>query len=119
MHISDWSSDVCSSDLAGWLIRNDQQFHWTNDGYGSFDDFLAVLQSRKRKALRKERAAALADGITIEWITGDALTEAPWDVFWHFYQDTGARNWGRPYLTRRFFSIPGETMSDQIRETVV
>src|SRR3546814_15125663 len=62
MHISDWSSDVCSSDLAGWLIRNDQQFHWTNDGYGSFDDFLAVLQSRKRKALRKEHADALADG---------------------------------------------------------
>src|SRR3546814_657065 len=80
---------------AGWLIRQDQQFHWTNEGYGSFEDFLGALQSRKRKALRKERAAALEDGITVDWLTGDSLTEAHWDVFWRFYQDTGARKWGQ------------------------
>ena len=99
---------------AGWLIRQDQQFHWTNEGYGSFEDFLGALQSRKRKALRKERAAALEDGITVDWLTGDSLTEAHWDVFWRFYQDTGARKWGRPYLTRSFFSMLGETMADKV-----
>ena len=99
---------------ADWLIRCDQQFHWTNEGYASFDDFLGALQSRKRKALRKERAAALDSGITIEWVTGAALTEAHWDIFWGFYQDTGARKWGRPYLTRRFFSMLGETMADKV-----
>lgn len=99
---------------ADWLIRCDQQFHWTNEGYASFDDFLGALQSRKRKALRKERAAAVDSGITIEWITGPALTETHWDIFWEFYQDTGARKWGRPYLTRRFFSMLGETMADKV-----
>lgn len=99
---------------ADWLIRCDQQFHWTNEGYASFDDFLGALQSRKRKALRKERAAAVDSGITIEWITGAALTETHWDIFWEFYQDTGARKWGRPYLTRRFFSMLGETMADKV-----
>lgn len=99
---------------AGWLIRQDQQFHWTNESYGSFEDFLGALQSRKRKALRKERAAALEDGITVDWLTGNSLTEAHWDVFWRFYQDTGARKWGRPYLTRSFFSMLGETMADKV-----
>jgi hypothetical protein len=100
-------------EAAGWLIRIDSQFHWHNGGYGSFDDFLASLSSRKRKAIRKERREAL-DGLTIEHVTGAAITEAHWDAFWAFYQDTGARKWGRPYLTRRFFSLLGERMADQV-----
>ena len=97
---------------AGWLIREGSQFHWANDGYATFDDFLAALASRKRKAIRKERARAV-EGLTIEHITGDALIEAHWDIFWDFYQDTGARKWGRPYLTRAFFSLLGERMADK------
>jgi hypothetical protein len=80
---------------AGWLIRVDSQFHWHNEAYGSFDDFLGTLSSRKRKAIRKERAAAL-DGLTVEHVTGAAITERHWDAFWVFYQDTGARKWGQP-----------------------
>ncbi len=98
----------------GLLQRIDQQFHWRNEGYRSFEDFLAALSSRKRKAIRKERRDALADGIEIEWVTGGGLTEAHWDVFFAFYMDTGARKWGTPYLNRTFFSLIGETMSDQI-----
>ena len=97
---------------AGWLIRTDSQFHWHNDGYQSFEDFLAALSSRKRKTIRKERAAAL-EGLTVQHVTGGALTEAHWDAFWVFYQDTGARKWGSPYLTRRFFSLLGERMADR------
>ena len=100
-------------EAAGWLIRSDRQFHWTNHGYGSFDDFLAALASRKRKAIRKERAAAVA-WLDILHLSGDALTEAHWDAFWHFYQDTGARKWGRPYLTRAFFTRLGERMADKV-----
>lgn len=99
---------------AGWLIRTDQQFHWTNQGYGSFDDFLAALASRKRKAVRKERASSLEGGITVEQLSGSAITEAHWDAFWEFYQDTGSRKWGRPYLTRRFFSLLSEKMADSV-----
>ena len=98
---------------AGWLVRTGVQFHWTNAGYADFDDFLAALASRKRKAIRKERAAAVA-GLTIRHLTGADLTEAAWDAFWTFYQDTGARKWGRPYLTRRFFSLLGRTMADRV-----
>jgi hypothetical protein len=98
---------------AGWLIREGTQFHWTNAGYRDFDDFLSALSSRKRKAIRKEREAAVR-GLEIVEITGQAITEAHWDDFWHFYQDTGARKWGRPYLTRSFFSRIGETMADRI-----
>ncbi|HEX8262627.1 MAG TPA: GNAT family N-acetyltransferase [Allosphingosinicella sp.] len=98
---------------AGWLIRIDSQFHWHNRGYGGFEDFLADLSSRKRKALRRERAAALA-GLTVEHVTGAAIAEAHWDSFWAFYQDTGSRKWGRPYLTRKFFSLLGERMADRI-----
>lgn len=100
-------------EAAGWLIRTDSQFHWRNDGYGSFDDFLGALASRKRKAIRKEREAAQA-GLEIRQLTGAELTEAVWDVFWIFYQDTGARKWGRPYLTRRFFSLLGERMAERV-----
>ena len=100
-------------EAAGWLIRAGTQFHWTNDGYRSFDDFLAALASRKRKAIRKERTQAI-EGLTVRHVTGDALTEADWDAFWVFYQDTGARKWGRPYLTRAFFSMLGAAMADRV-----
>ncbi len=98
----------------GWLMRTGEQFHWSNDGYGDFGDFLAALSSRKRKAIRKEREAALADGLTVVHLTGAAITEAHWDAFWTFYQDTGQRKWGRPYLTRAFFSQVGAAMGDRV-----
>src|ERR1700674_1066700 len=96
----------------GFLLRNDQQFHWQNAGFASFEEFLAALSSRKRKAIRRERREALAHGIEVEWLTGSGLTEAAWDAFFAFYIDTGSRKWGRPYLTREFFSRIGETMAD-------
>ncbi|MDX3929666.1 MAG: GNAT family N-acetyltransferase [Shinella sp.] len=99
---------------AGFLHRTDQQFHFLNQGYGSHEDFLETLASRKRKALRKERRAAVEHGITIDWLTGGDLTEAIWDQFFAFYMDTGGRKWGRPYLTRRFYSLIGERMADDI-----
>jgi predicted N-acyltransferase len=105
--------EVALFEAAGWLIRTDSQFHWHNDGYRSFEDFLAALSSRKRKTIRKERAAAL-DGLAVEHVTSAAITEAHWDAFWGFYQDTGARKWGRPYLTREFFSLLGERMADRV-----
>ena len=98
----------------GFLQRIDQQFHWLNDGYADFDDFLASLASRKRKAIRKERLAALEDGITIEHVAGRDITEAHWDAFYEFYVDTGSRKWGRPYLNRAFFSAIGSTMADRV-----
>ncbi len=97
----------------GFLQRTDQQFHWQNAGYADFDAFLETLASRKRKAIRKERRTALENGITIERVTGAELTEKHWDDFYAFYLDTGSRKWGRPYLTRRFFSEIGRTMADQ------
>jgi uncharacterized protein len=98
----------------GFLQRNDQQFHWENAGYASFDDFLGHLASRKRKTIRRERKQALEPGIEVAWLTGSELTEAVWDAFFAFYMDTGSRKWGRPYLTREFFSIVGEKMRDRI-----
>jgi predicted N-acyltransferase len=98
---------------AGWLLRQDIQFHWENRGYRTFDDFLAALASRKRKAIRKERAAA-QEGLSIERLTGAALRAEHWDAFWLFYQDTGSRKWGRPYLTREAFDLMGERMGDKI-----
>lgn len=97
----------------GYLLRTDQQFHFTNRGYRHFDDFLGDLASRKRKVLKRERRDALAEGIEIEWLTGSALTEAHWDAFFAFYMDTGSRKWGSPYLTRTFFSLIGERMADR------
>lgn len=98
----------------GFLQRTDQQFHWINEGYGSYDDFLGALASRKRKALKRERRAAVAAGITIERLTGAAITEEAWDAFWTFYMDTGSRKWGRPYLARAFFRLVGERMADRV-----
>jgi predicted N-acyltransferase len=100
-------------EAAGWLIREDSQYHWSNRGYGSFADFLADLSSEKRKNIRKERARAV-EGLEIVHLTGSDLTETHWDIFWEFYQDTGARKWGQPYLTRAFFSLLGEMMADKI-----
>ncbi|MEL6504511.1 MAG: GNAT family N-acetyltransferase [Pseudomonadota bacterium] len=98
-----------------FLQREDQQFHWVNDGYADFDQFLTALSSRKRKNIRKERQAALAgNGITIDWLTGEQLTEEVWETFFRFYMDTGSRKWGRPYLTRDFYTRMGETMADDI-----
>jgi hypothetical protein len=100
-------------EAAGWMPRADIQFHWFNRGYASFDDFLGALASRKRKDLRKERAAAQA-GLRIVHLAGSDITEAHWDAFWRFYQDTGARKWGSPYLTREAFSMLGERMGERI-----
>ncbi|MDQ2080127.1 GNAT family N-acetyltransferase [Xanthobacteraceae bacterium Astr-EGSB] len=98
----------------GFLQRTDQQFHWDNAGYADFDAFLTELASRKRKVLKRERRDALAAGIDIVWLTGSDLTEAAWDAFFAFYQETSSRKWGRPYLTRTFFSLVGERMADRI-----
>ena len=98
---------------AGWLLRADIQFHWHNRGYGSFDDFLADLSSRKRKDLRKERARA-QEGVEIRHVSGGDLRPEHWDAFWVFYQDTGARKWGQPYLTREAFDLFGERMAERI-----
>lgn len=108
------ADDIEALDAAGFLIRTDQQFHFRNEGYGSYADFLETLASRKRKALKKERREALAAGITVDWLTGKDITERAWDDFFAFYMDTGGRKWGRPYLNRRFFSLIGERMPDDI-----
>ncbi|KQM21378.1 GNAT family N-acetyltransferase [Novosphingobium sp. Leaf2] len=98
---------------AGWLLREDIQFHWENRGYASFEEFLAALSSRKRKDLRKERAKA-QEGVEIRALRGGEITQAHWDAFWVFYQDTGARKWGQPYLTRATFDLLGQTMGERM-----
>jgi predicted N-acyltransferase len=98
----------------GFLQRTDQQFHWHNRGFTSFDDFLATLNSRHRKSIKRERREAVANGITIHWLTGSDITEDAWDAFFAFYMETGSRKWGRPYLTRAFFSLVGESMAEDV-----
>ncbi len=98
----------------GFLQRTDQQFHWHNQGFVTFDDFLATLNSRHRKSIKRERREALAAGITIHWLTGRDITEEAWDAFFAFYMETGSRKWGRPYLNRKFFSLIGESMADDV-----
>lgn len=98
----------------GFLHRTDQQFHFINEGYRDHSDFLDALSSRKRKTLKKERRSALENGIEIDWLTGSDLTEDIWDQFFTFYMDTGSRKWGKPYLTRAFYSLIGERMADDI-----
>ncbi len=98
----------------GFLARTGQQFHWRNRGYGHFDDFLADLTSRKRKAIRRERRAVQNHGVTIRTLTGDAITEGHWDTFYGFYRDTSDRKWGEAYLTRRFFSLLGAAMGERV-----
>ena len=97
----------------GFLERAGQQFHWHNQGYASFDDFLASFASRKRKAVRKEREQALEPGITIEHVTGPDITEAHWDAMYAFYMDTSSRKWGEPYLNRAFFSHLGAAIAER------
>ena len=98
----------------GLMRRASQQFHWVNAGYADFDAFLAALSSRKRKTIRRERAAAQAFGGEIVALTGDAILPGHWDAFWEFYQDTGSRKWGMPYLTRAFFDRAHETLRDDM-----
>ena len=98
----------------GFLHRTDQQFHWEKHGYASFDAFLEALSARKRKTIKRERRDALAPGITVHWLTGKDLTEEAWDAFFEFYMETGSRKWGRPYLTRKFYSLIGQSMADKV-----
>jgi uncharacterized protein len=98
----------------GYLQRTDQQFHWDNRGFANFDEFLGALTARKRKTIRRERHDALANGISVHWLTGNDLTEEIWDVFFQFYMETGSRKWGRPYLTRTFYSLVGESLRERI-----
>ena len=95
----------------GWLMRDGIQYHWFNRGYSSFDDFLGRLSSRKRKAIRKERAAA-CEGLEIIALRGTEIEPAHWDAMWRFYQETGSRKWGRPYLTRAFFGGIGQAVGE-------
>jgi len=97
----------------GWLIRHGVQYHWFNRDYATFDDFLATLTSRRRKTLRKERAAA-RDGLEFRAMRGSEIGPAEWDAMWAFYQDTGSRKWGHPYLTREFFDLVGERMGERV-----
>jgi len=106
-------ADAAECERRGWLIRHGVQYHWFNRGYRSFEDFLAALTSRKRKALRKERAAA-QEGLTFHALQGAAIGPAEWDAMWAFYQDTGSRKWGHPYLTREFFDLIGERLGDRL-----
>jgi predicted N-acyltransferase len=107
-------AEVAVFENAGFLHRTDQQFHFRNENYGSYEDFLGTLSSRKRKALKKERRTALVNDVSVQWLTGGDITEAVWDDFFAFYMDTGGRKWGRPYLNRLFFSLIGERMRDDI-----
>ena len=119
-HVSSVHITFCTEEEAvagkqmGLMHRTGQQFHWANDGYADFDAFLATLSSRKRKNIRKERARAQDFGGTIHGFTGDDLLPEHWEAFWIFYQDTGARKWGSPYLTRRFFDVAQEVLRDDI-----
>ena len=96
-----------------WLIRDGIQYHWFNRGYASFDDFLASLKHSKRKSIRKERRDA-CEGLEIRALRGDEIGPSDWDAMWAFYQDTGSRKWGRPYLTRAFFDLIGERIGDKV-----
>lgn len=98
----------------GLLRRMDRQFHWLNQGFSTFDDFLGSLTSRKRKLIRRERRDALGGDISIRLLSGSDITESHWDAFFDFYTDTGSRKWGHPYLTREFFSLIGESMAEHI-----
>ncbi len=102
----------------GFLLRNDQQFHWFNNDYETFDDFLEGLASRKRKQIKKERKIAVQNDISISNIEGKDIQEKEWEAFFDFYMDTGMRKWGRPYLNLEFFLQIGRTMPDKIMLTL-
>ena len=107
-------AEAIAGEALGLMRRTSQQFHWENPGYRSFDDFLATLSSRKRKAIRRERAEAQGFGGEIVQLRGADIQPQHWDAFWRFYQDTGSRKWGRPYLSRAFFNPIGESMADDL-----
>ncbi len=107
-------AEADAGEQMGLMLRTSQQFHWLNDSYGDFDAFLASLSSRKRKNIRKERQQANAFGGEIHVLTGNDLRPEHWDAFWTFYQDTGSRKWGSPYLSRAFFEIAQEQLRDDI-----
>lgn len=106
-------SETASALAADWLLRTDTQYHWHNNGYGSFDAYLETMSSRHRKVTRRERREAV-EGLSVKWLSGRDLTENVWDAFFEFYQDTGNRKWGRPYLNREFFSLLSAAMADRI-----
>ena len=106
-------SAIAEAERRGWLVRHGLQYHWFNRDYGSFEDFLGALRSPKRKAIRKERAVARA-GLHFRSLRGAEIGPAEWDAMWGFYQDTGSRKWGRPYLTREFFELAAERMGDRL-----
>ena len=115
VHITFCAEDeVEAGKSMGLLHRTGQQFHWSNNDYGTFEDFLTSLSARKRKNVRRERAQAQAFGGEIKMLTGDDIQSEHWDAFWTFYQDTGARKWGTPYLTRAFFEQAHQTLRDDI-----
>ncbi|MBI6629578.1 GNAT family N-acetyltransferase [Pontibaca salina] len=115
LHITFCTEDEADTGAQmGLMARATQQFHWLNHDYADFDAFLASLSSRKRKAIRRERQQANGFGGSVHLLTGDDLQPEHWEAFWHFYQDTGARKWGRPYLTRAFFEIAHDTLRDDI-----
>ncbi|WP_417452034.1 GNAT family N-acetyltransferase [Kordiimonas sp.] len=108
------AAEALKAQEAGYLIRTDQQFHWHNDGFTCFDDFLSALSSRKRKQIKKERRRVQEQKVTFRHVTGAAITETDWDCFFAFYLDTGNRKWGTPYLNRTFFSQVGQSMAENI-----
>ncbi|GAB5446945.1 MAG: GNAT family N-acetyltransferase [Gymnodinialimonas sp.] len=115
LHVTFCTEDeAIAGERIGLMRRWSQQFHWVNDGYADFDGFLGSLSSRKRKNIRKERARAQDFGGQIVSLTGDQIKAEYWDAFWHFYQDTGARKWGTPYLTRAFFDMAHQTLADDM-----
>ncbi len=115
LHITFCTEDEAArGESLGLMHRITQQYHWHNNGYADFDSFLADLSSRKRKAIRKERQTANNAGLEIKSLTGDAIKPEHWDAFWQFYQDTGARKWGTPYMTRAAFDAFHATMRDDI-----
>lgn len=115
LHVTFCTEDeAIAGERIGLMRRWSQQFHWVNDGYADFDGFLATLSSRKRKNIRKERERAQAFGGEIVSLSGSDIKPEHWDAFWHFYQDTGARKWGTPYLTRAFFDLAHETLADEM-----
>ena len=103
-----------AGEAMGLLHRVSQQFHWEDEGYGTFEGFLGALSSRKRKTIRREREEAQAFGGEIVAVSGDAIERRHWDAMWRFYQNTGARKWGTPYLTRAFFDIAAQEFKDDV-----
>jgi predicted N-acyltransferase len=111
-HITFLTDDEAkAAEARGWLRRDGLQFHWFNRGYSTFDEFLGALSSRKRKSIRKERAAAV-EGLEIVTLRGEEIEPVHWEAMWNFYQHTGARKWGRSYLTRAWFDGAGAAMGE-------